>query len=176
MPEILHRGRYLTLLNDGGWEYVTRTNATGVVVVVAITPDAELLLVEQHRPALGGKTLELPAGLAGDHAGSEEEPLVEAAKRELVEETGFQASLWQDLGASPVSAGLTDETVHFFFAGGLEKVGPGGGDDSEDIVVLRVPLDDVRDFLEAKRRKGVHIDAKIGAGLWLATAVVQPTR
>lgn len=165
---ILHRGRHLELRSDDGWEYATRVEASGVVVIVAFTPDDELLLVEQHRPPVGGRVLELPAGLAGDLVGAEDEPLVEAARRELVEETGYAASVWVDLGASPVSAGLTDETVRFFLASGLERVGPGGGDASEDIEVHRVTSVGLRAFLESKREAGVQIDAKIGGGLWLA--------
>lgn len=176
MPNSLHRGRYLELVDEGGWEYVRRSNNTGVVVILAITPDAEILLVEQHRPPVGGRVLELPAGLAGDHAGTEDEPMVEAAKRELVEETGYKASTWAHLGQAPVSAGLTSETVTFFFAGGLRKVGAGGGDASEDIEVIAVPLDRLRDLLAAKRAEGVQIDAKIGGALWLAEDFIQPTR
>lgn len=168
MPESLYRGRFVELVREGHWEFVRRCNNSGVVVVVAITPNDELLLVEQHRPPVGGRVLELPAGLSGDHVGTEDEPLVEAAKRELVEETGYAASEWTDLGDSPVSAGLTNETVRFFLATGLSKVGRGGGDETEDIEVLSVPLGEVRDFLAAKRAAGVAIDAKIGGGLWMA--------
>ena len=52
---VLGSGRYLTLLDDGGWEYVTRPDITGIVVIVAITDDDKLLLVEQHRPAVRGQ-------------------------------------------------------------------------------------------------------------------------
>ena len=48
----LGSGRYLTLLDDAGWEYVTRPSVTGIVVIVAITKDDKLVLVEQHRPAV----------------------------------------------------------------------------------------------------------------------------
>lgn len=176
MANSLHRGRYLELVDEGGWEYVRRCNNTGVVVIVAITADAELLLVEQHRPPVGGRVLELPAGLAGDHVGTEDEPLVEAAKRELVEETGYEASTWAALGEAPVSAGLTSETVEFFFAGGLTKVAAGGGDASEDIEVIAVPLTEVRAFLAAKRAAGVQIDGKIGGGLWMAEELLSTAR
>ena len=49
---MLGRGRYLTLVEDNGWEYVIRPNVTGIVVMVAITADSKLLLVEQWRPAV----------------------------------------------------------------------------------------------------------------------------
>lgn len=166
--ELLHQGRHLQLRSLDGWEYATRHRASGVVVIVAFTPDDELLLVEQHRPPVGCRVLELPAGLAGDHAGSEDEPLVEAAKRELVEETGYSAADWVPLGDGPSSAGLTDETVRFFLATGLSRVGEGGGDESEDIEVLRVPRQEIRAFLTARRETGVLVDPKLAAGLWMA--------
>ena len=49
---VVARGRYLTMVDDAGWEYVTRAGVTGVVVLVAITPARELVLVEQYRPAV----------------------------------------------------------------------------------------------------------------------------
>ncbi|HVV52524.1 MAG TPA: NUDIX hydrolase, partial [Polyangia bacterium] len=86
---VLARGRYLTFVDDGGWEYVVRANVTGVVVIVAVTDDQKLLLVEQWRPAVHNRVIELPAGLVGDV--DPDETLATAAGRELVEETGFSA-------------------------------------------------------------------------------------
>ena len=48
-PRLLHEGEFLRLLRRRHWEYVERTNARGVAVMVAVTADAELLLVEQYR-------------------------------------------------------------------------------------------------------------------------------
>ena len=174
-PQILHEGRYLRLIDDDGWEYAQRTGVSGVVVIVAVTEGAApaLLLVEQYRKPVQARVLELPAGLAGDIAGEEEEPLVRAAQRELLEETGYTASSWRLLGEAPVTAGLTDETVTFFHAQGLVRESDGGGDESEDIEVLLVPLSELRTTLAAKRAAGVQIDAKIGGGIWMAG--VQPS-
>ncbi|HEY0010219.1 MAG TPA: NUDIX hydrolase, partial [Tepidisphaeraceae bacterium] len=86
----LHRTKFLDLIDRDGWTFVRRPKLAGVVGIVAVTPAGELMLIEQHRPPLGKNVIELPAGLAGDlDAG---ESLAAAAKRELLEETGYRAS------------------------------------------------------------------------------------
>lgn len=160
----LYLGRHLEMVANGRWEYVRRTGVSGVVAILAVTDDDRVVLVEQYRIPVGQRVLELPAGLAGDLAGAEDEPLVEAAKRELLEETGYEASEWVDLGIGPASAGLTSETIHFFGARGLRKVGPGGGDASEDIEVREVPLAEIRGALSGSE---VLVDAKIPGALWM---------
>lgn len=160
----LHEGRHLSLLARDRWEFVRRSGVTGVVAICAITDDDRIVLVEQHRPPLNRRVLELPAGLAGDIQGAEDEPLVEAAKRELLEETGYEASTWFDLGHGPASAGLTDELIHFFGARGLVKTGPGGGDASEDIVVREVPMAEVFATLQGA---DVLVDVKIPGAIWM---------
>ena len=91
---ILAEGKFLRLVRDGRWEYADRTRAQGAVVLVAVTDDNRLVLTEQYRIPLGQRVLELPAGLVGDIQGEEDEPLVTAADRELLEETGYQAGRW----------------------------------------------------------------------------------
>jgi len=164
--EVLAEGRFLRLVKVGGWEWAERTNASGVVVVVAKTPEDRVLLVEQHRPPVGGRVIELPAGLAGDIAGAEEEALEVAALRELEEETGWSAARIVRLTAGPVSAGMTSESLTFLRAEGLRRVGPGGGDESEDIVVHEIPLAEVDAWLAARAAEGVPCDPKVYAGLY----------
>jgi ADP-ribose pyrophosphatase len=165
---VLGSGRYLTLLDDAGWEYVTRPNIKGIVVIVAITDDDKLLLVEQYRPAVGGKVIELPAGLVGDiDAG---ESLIVAAERELVEETGFAARELVALAEGPIAVGVSDETISFFRAVDLTRVGAGGGDATEAITVHEVPLGELHPFLAARAAEGLAVDPKIYAGLCLAGA------
>ncbi len=172
-PRVLGHGRYLTLLDDGGWEYVTRPNVTGIVVIVAITGDGKLLLVEQWRPAVRNRVIELPAGLVGDV--DAHEPLHVAASRELVEETGFAAREVVPIGAGPIAVGVSDETISFFEARDLTRVGPGGGDATEEITVHEVPLGELRSFLSARAAEGLAVDPKIYAGLFLVGGVgVQP--
>src|SRR5262245_57499864 len=85
-------GKHLRVRQSGRWEYVERTKSLGGVVIVAVTDDHKLLLVEQYRVPMAKAVIELPAGLAGDVEGSETEELVAAARRELLEETGYEAS------------------------------------------------------------------------------------
>jgi ADP-ribose pyrophosphatase len=163
---VLGSGRYLTLLDDGGWEYVTRPRVTGIVVIVGVTDEGQLLLVEQYRPAVQNKVIELPAGLVGDvDAG---ESLEVAAGRELVEETGFSARQLAPVGAGPIAVGVSDEVVTFFHARQLTRVGSGGGDPSEEITTHEVPLGELRRFLVGRAAAGLAVDPKIYAGLFLA--------
>ena len=162
-----YRGRYLDLVERDGWEYSTRSNASAVVVIVAVTPEGRLLLVEQFRRPIEARVIELPAGLVGDHV-EPDETIIEAARRELIEETGYTAHSLEPIMDCPSSAGMTDEVVSFIRADRLERVGPGGGDDSEDIQVHAVPLGEIDAWLERQRRRGLPLDPKIFAALyWL---------
>ena len=164
--ETLHAGRFLSLVRRGHWEFATRNGANGVVALVAVTDDAKLVLVDQIRPPLGKRVIELPAGLSGDISGAESESLTTAARRELLEETGYEAQQVRLLTEGPSSAGLTDEMISFYLMTGLTKTGDGGGDASEDIVVHEVPLTALPVWLEARRRAGWAIDPKIYVGLF----------
>jgi ADP-ribose pyrophosphatase len=165
-PEIVGRGRYLELIDENGWEYVQRRTASGVVVIVATTDDKKLVLVEQPRVAVHRRTIELPAGLVGDVPDDATESLEKAAVRELEEETGFQAAHWHLLVEGPASVGISSEIVTFFRATGLSRVGPGGGDHTEEITVHVVPLRDVPAFLSEKVAAGLLVDPKVFAGLY----------
>lgn len=165
-PEVLATGDYLRLMRIGHWEYVERVNANGAVGIVALTEADELLLVEQFRYAVNNRVIELPAGLTGDVAGMEEEDFAEAAKRELIEETGYSASTMKFLCEGPPSAGATSEIIALYMAGGLTKVGEGGGDHTEDIVVHKIPIAHVPDWLETKRQEGLLVDMRIYTALY----------
>jgi ADP-ribose pyrophosphatase len=167
MSNVLGAGRFLTLIDEGGWEYVTRPGVSGVVVIVAVTAAGRLLLVEQPRTAVHSRVIELPAGIVGDAPDRRGESLVEAAHRELREETGYAAERMDELVQGPVAVGVSDEVVTLFAARGLTRVGPGGGDDSEEITVHEVPLGELDGFLAEARRRGLAVDPKIYAGLWL---------
>ena len=73
--------------------------------MVAVTAENELLLVEQYRPPPNARVIELPAGLAGDDDGAE--TLTDAARRELLEETGYHAGSLVKVAEGPASAGAT---------------------------------------------------------------------
>lgn len=162
----LHQGRFLAMFERGGWEYVDRVGATGVVVILAVTDEDELVLVEQHRVPVGASVIELPAGLAGDLPDSQDEDFREAARRELLEETGYEAESIEFLCEGPPSAGLTSEIQTLLRATGLRKTGPGGGDESEDITVHTIALDVLHEWLGEAVQRGCLIDPKIYAGLY----------
>ena len=82
---VLGEGRWLRLVDEGGWEYVERTGSNGVVVIVAVTDDARIVLVDQYRPAVKAHVIEAPAGLMGDLAGHENEDGEAAARREVID-------------------------------------------------------------------------------------------
>jgi ADP-ribose pyrophosphatase len=165
---VIAKGRYLTFVDDGGWEYVTRPGVTGVVVIVAVTEDRKLVLVEQYRPPVGKRVIELPAGLVGDIEGQRDESMATAALRELEEETGYRAREMVLMSEGPIAVGVSDEILSFFQARGLTRVGEGGGDDTEDIIVHEVPLAELTSFLAARSKAGLGVDPKIYAGLFLA--------
>jgi len=136
----LHTGKFLALVKEGRWEYVDRLGATGAAIVVAVTRERKLLLVEQYRIPVHARTIELPAGIIGDDPGGSDECPTDAAKRELLEETGFAAECMEILTTGPASSGLTFEIVALLLVSGLKRVQPGGGVGHENIIVHEVPL------------------------------------
>jgi ADP-ribose pyrophosphatase len=165
-PETVWEGQWLRMLKRGRWEYVERTNAGGMaVIIIALTPEQKLLFVEQTRVPMQGKTIEMPAGLVGDIDSGES--LLLAAQRELLEETGWKAGRIDWLLTGPSSAGMSTEQVAFVRATQLERVHAGGGDDSEDILVHEIPVAEAPRWLAARMAEGYAMDAKLWAGLWL---------
>ena len=159
--EILWKGRFLQMVRRGRWEFAQRVGSSGVVGIIAVTADRRLVLVEQNRLPVGGRVIELPAGLAGDVSGSEEETLELAARRELLEETGYSGGTWSQSWDGPSSAGLTDEMLQLFLARDVCKTGEGGGDASESIIVHEIPLVDLSEFLNRRRADGTRVDLKV---------------
>ncbi|HEY3322353.1 MAG TPA: NUDIX hydrolase [Planctomycetota bacterium] len=163
---VIAQSNHLRFVRRGTWEYVERKGISGIVGIVAVTPENKLLLVEQFRPPLNKCVVELPAGLAGDIPSARTEALATAAKRELLEETGYRARSMKYLAEGTSSAGLCDEVITLFRATGLTKVNAGGGDAHEKIVVHEIPLRQLRNWLTRKQRAGCQIDLKIFAGLY----------
>lgn len=168
MSELLHQGKYLALYDNNGWEYVSRVNATGVAVLVPITEQGDIVLVEQYRVPTGCAVIELPAGLVGDDDGGADELAITAAARELEEETGFRAASIDIIMAGPPSPGAMGECPVFYYASGLERVSAGGGVEGENITVHVVPLATVDSWLTARMAEGLLVDPKVFAGLYWA--------
>lgn len=166
LKQTLYEGQWLRLVRIGHWESCERTHAQGMaVIVIAVTPADEVLFVEQFRVPLGARTIEMPAGLVGDdHA---EDTLADAARRELIEETGWAAGRVDVLLTGPTSSGMSNERIAFVRARDLVQVGEGGGVDDENIIVHAVPRADAPAWLMRKRGEGFELDLKLWAGLWM---------
>jgi ADP-ribose pyrophosphatase len=165
--QVVYEGKHIRLVKRGNYEFASRGKIQGIVAIVAVNASGKLLLIEQFRPPVGKRVIEIPAGLAGDEKGHEKEPLAEAAKRELFEETGYQARVMKQAAAGPPSAGISDEIITMFVARGLRKKGEPPGDGSEDITLHEVLLAKVPAFLKRKMKQGCLIDLKIYTGLHL---------
>jgi ADP-ribose pyrophosphatase len=125
----LYRGRILSLALEGRYEIVEHKPAVAIVAV----RDGRMLFVRQHRPAVGLAPLEIPAGLIEPG----EDPL-EAARRELAEETGLAGDL-APLFSYYVSPGFTDEKTHVFLASNLRETQATPDEDEEIEVVWLEP-------------------------------------
>lgn len=149
------------------WEFVTRTNASEGVTILAVTPSCEVVLVRQHRIPLDKMVIELPAGLVGDKQRGETPQ--QAVHKELLEETGYSVDLAdiELLARGPALAGLTDEVNGLWLARNATPGVRGGGvaSEGEKIETIVLPLATVRDRLRVLEQEGNAIDLKVFAGL-----------
>ena len=151
---ILADTRFLRMIERAGWFFVERPNSNGVVSIVPLTAARRLVFVEQFRVPLDRNVIEFPAGLMGDEPGQENETPLVAARRELLEETGFSARGLELVASTATSPGMANELVHFVLAWNLERVGPGGGVDNENIVVHEIPIDETPHLTARSGAKG----------------------
>ncbi len=166
--QLLARGRFLDFVVRKGWEFVSRRDVNGIVLIVPVTDDGSIVLVEQLRPPVERNVVELPAGLSGDDEGGKHETLEMSARRELLEETGYEAATMERLAEGPPSPGVSSEIVTYFLARGLTRRHGGGGVGGERIVVHDIPLEEAEAWLFARAREGALVDAKVWAGLYFA--------
>ena len=167
-PETLFETRWLGLYRIGHWDFVRRPTGDACVGILAETPEGEILLVEQFRIPVQKRVIEIPAGIVGDEPEHAGEPLEETARRELLEETGYEAESVELLIRTPTSPGMSSELTHLFHAKGLVRRNDGGGVAGENITVHRVARAGLRDWLRQKEAEGCLIDFKIHAALWIA--------
>lgn len=102
--------------------------------IVCITNEQQLVLVRQYRHGVGRVTLELPAGALDVN----EEPL-SAAKRELLEETGYEAAHWQLLRVLAPETTRHSHRAHLYLATGARRIAEQRLDPTEDVQVVLAP-------------------------------------
>ena len=156
--EVMWAGKFVRALKRDRWEYASRTGGIRAVVILA-EHEGKVILVEQPRVPTDCRCIELPAGLVGDH--DPDATPETTAIDELEEETGFTAERVERLGDFYASPGLLSEGFTLVRAHGVRRIGDGGGDESEDILVHLVPRADIPNFVEQKRAEGFGVDVKL---------------
>lgn len=160
----LHQGRVFLMVRenvtlDNGvstdLDYIEHPGAAAIVPIIA---PGEVLLIKQYRHALKQHIWEIPAGTLDPG-----EPVMDCARRELIEETGYAAEAWRKLGDITPVPGYSDERVHLFLATELAAARQ-ELDADEVIAVHRMPLAQALDMVT----QGEIKDAKSICGLLLA--------
>ena len=161
--KLLQVRRDLVRLPDGASTEREYIEHPGAVMIIALLETGELVMERQYRYPLRRDILELPAGKID--AG--EEPLA-CARRELLEETGYAASIWRYLATIHPVVGYSDERIEIYLAQGLTQQGA-SPDDDEHLAVFRLPLATALDWV----REGRITDAKSVVGLFWAERILR---
>ena len=138
------KGRFLHFrideikLSDGRYAEREYIKHGGAVAVIPVDSDGNVYLVRQYRYAVGAETLEIPAGKLDQG----ETDRLEAAKRELREETGYTAQNFTYIGDFYPSPAILSENISMYVATGLQK-GEQDLDEDEFLDVVKVPFDEV---------------------------------
>ncbi len=145
-----------------------RTGIYGVVLnpptvfTVALNKDDEVYLIGMFRYPTGKYGLELPAG------GSDNQNLLEAAKRELLEETGIKAKTWEKAGEFTPWNGISDEVSHVFIARDIEETGSELDPNEGIMEVRKIAFEKVFDLVKSGEiSDGQSISAILIAGMHL---------
>ena len=140
--KVLHLYKDDILLPNGGAGMREYCKHGGAVCVVPLTEGGEVVCVRQYRYALGRVTLEIPAGKLD----SPEEDHLEAALRELREETGYTPGRITPIGDLATSPALLTEIIYMYLAEDLTE-GETDPDEDEFIEFVKIPLDDMVDMI-----------------------------
>jgi ADP-ribose pyrophosphatase len=163
-----YRGGMLTVnedevtLPDGSTALREYVMHPGAAIILPLFDDGSVLLERQFRYPVGQHFYELPAGKL-----EPDESALETAKRELLEETGYEAAEWRELGCLHPCIGYSDERIDFFLARKLEFRGA-QLDEGEFLETLRVSLAEGVDWI----RCGRITDAKTILGLFWAEKIL----
>lgn len=162
--KLIHKGRVFELtresltLSNGVQTDMDIISHPGAAAIVALTPDRHLLMLRQYRHAVTRDLWEIPAGTLEDG----EDPLT-CAQRELVEETGYSADQWDELGTTIPVPGYSNEQIHLFLARDLTPAQQ-NLDDDEIIEVEKVSFDQVISMIS----EGTIEDSKTITAVFLA--------
>ncbi|MBF0121076.1 MAG: NUDIX hydrolase [Desulfobacterales bacterium] len=162
--KLIHHGRVFKLITEN----ITLPNDTtidldiirhpGAAAIVPMINNKEVVLIKQYRHAVGKYIWEIPAGTL-----AEGESPIECAKREIVEETGFHANIWKELGEITPLPGYSDERIQVFLASDLlekeQKL-----DSDEVLNVHKINFDEAINMI----LDGTIQDAKTIFGLFMA--------
>jgi len=127
--------------------------------VLCVTENSEVVLVRQYRHGIGRASLELPAGVIEPNETPEQ-----AARRELAEETGYEASDWVGIHCVPTEPARHTTHAHFFCARGARPTLKPAPEETEILEMVLVPLSDLaRLATDGSIEHGVHIGAILAA-------------
>lgn len=122
------------------------------VNVFALTEEGQVVMVKQYRHGLKQTSIELPGGVV-----DEGEDIEAAARRELMEETGYEFSYYEYLGKICANPSTTNNFMHMYLARGGRKVGEQDLDHSEEIEVMLMSIEDVKQLVrEHKIVQSLH--------------------
>lgn len=174
--ETAFEGEYLRLVRKTSitntdteiiWETVERTNVygRGVVGVVALTQEGELILIRHWRAGIESYVVQFPGGLTDIEGESEEE----TASREFLEETGYFAKKLIPIMPVPVCPVLTSLEANYYFAPEAEFVGRENKDVAEEIEVLTIPRNSLHRFL-SNLPDDTKLDLRVPGIIWILEA------
>jgi ADP-ribose pyrophosphatase len=154
---------------ERAWESVERKNPDIVSVVLYDNNKDEFIPIEQFRPPVAVRVIELVAGVC-DVAGEPEEI---AARREAAEESGWDPQTVLLISArDPVSSGMQNEMLTSYFGTDLKLVGKKQGHEENGIIVHSVPRGKIFQWLDEQKIRGKMIDAKVKGSIALALLII----
>lgn len=142
-PWVKVRKDSVRLANGSAIEDFYAITINDAAAVVAIDPEGNLILKKEYRYCSDRDLIEIPAGIVEDN----ETDGLFAARRELLEETGYTSDEWQYLGATIESSAKLTNYLHLYLATNCRKVSEQTLDATEEMDVLLVPLEQAVDMV-----------------------------